>query len=121
MAPNRPKSGFESGVSTPASQPYFCKIELVLKLGALTPYDFSLNQLKTRVEVCQRLVNLLRKDLPLKQIITCDEKWVCYVKNYIRKRQWVPRTVKARPTPKAPFHQKKCKLSVWWGSRGLIH
>ena len=84
---------------------HFYKIELFSKLEALTPSDLRLNQLKTRVEVCPRLLDLYSEDLPLKQIITCDEKWVLYV-NYIRKHQWVPRTAKARATRRPRFIKK---------------
>jgi [histone H3]-lysine36 N-dimethyltransferase SETMAR len=99
---------------------HFSKLELVSKLGALIPYDLNQLQLNSRVEAGQRLLDLHRSQAWLKQIITCDEKWVCY-NNITRKRQWVKRTEHAKPTPKPPLHQKKRMLSVWWGTRGVVY
>lgn len=98
----------------------FCKLELVSKLGALIPHELNQNQLKSRVEVGQRLQVLRRTDAWLEKIIRCDEKWVCYSNN-VRKRQWVKHAGQARSTPKPPLHPKKRMLCVWWGTRGVVH
>ena len=99
---------------------YFSKLELVSKLGSLVPHDLNRHQLKSRVETCQRLYDLHRNNAWLKQIITCDEKWLCY-NNSTRKRQWVKRTDKVRTTPKSPLHPKRRMFCVWWGTRGIVH
>jgi hypothetical protein len=57
--------------------------------------------------------------LQLDKILTGDEKWVLYV-NVTRRHDWVPKDQRAAPTPKAGLHPKKCLLSLFWDTEGLI-
>uniref|UniRef100_A0A914ECI2 Uncharacterized protein n=1 Tax=Acrobeloides nanus TaxID=290746 RepID=A0A914ECI2_9BILA len=58
--------------------------------------------------------------LNLDSILTGDEKWVLYV-NIFRRRQWVNRGEDPAPTAKAGLHPKKCLLSLFWDTEGVVH
>lgn len=49
-----------------------------------------------------------------------DERWVLYV-NVIRRREWVNRGEKASPIAKAGLHPKKCPLSLFWDTEGVVY
>ncbi len=65
---------------------HLVKLDMVSKLGELLPHNLNENQKKSRIEACQKLLYSHRSSAWLNQIITCDEKWVCY-NNPIRKKQ----------------------------------
>jgi histone-lysine N-methyltransferase SETMAR len=56
----------------------------------------------------------------LHNLITGDEKWVLYV-NHTCKRQWLGAGQTGVATPKNDHYSMKIMLSVWWGSKGIIH
>lgn len=96
------------------------QLGFVLKIGSWVPHDLSLDQLKKRVEVCEKLLNFRRNFNWLDNLITGDEKWVLYV-NHTRKHQWLKPEQDAQPTPKPDLHPKKVMLCVWWDVYGVVY
>lgn len=90
------------------------------KYGVWIPHILSSFQLKQRINACIELLTSHRNYQWLNNIITSDEKWVVYV-NYTRKRQWLEAGQSGIATPKNELHPSKVMLSVWWGTRGVIH
>jgi len=89
------------------------------RYGVLVPHDLSAAQQKSRAEICSQNLESHRNFDWLTNLLTGDEKWVCY-KNHSRKRQWlgkgevgIPDTIELRP--------KKIMICVWWGVRGIVH
>jgi [histone H3]-lysine36 N-dimethyltransferase SETMAR len=108
------------GCTQPAILYHFKQFRLVSKLGEWVPHDLNPNQLKKRVEYCQKLLSLHRNTEWLRYLITGDEKWVLHV-NTIRKRQWLQPGQKPVSTPRPGLHPKKRMLCVWWGVTGVIY
>ena len=90
------------------------------KYGLWIPHELTKAQLDRRVDTCLELLSARRHFEWLNNLITSDEKWVMYV-NYTCKRQWLGSGETGIPTPNDQLHPKKVMLSVWWGTRGVIH
>jgi histone-lysine N-methyltransferase SETMAR len=92
----------------------------VLKIGTWVPHELSSNDLERRVDAATILLSKRRNFDWLDNIVTGDEKWCMHV-NHTRKRQWVDKEETPKPETKPDLHVKKVMLSVWWGTRGIIH
>lgn len=93
----------------------------VSKLGRWVPHTLSEKNKADRLRIASDLLNRYESDnLNLDSIVTGDEKWVLYV-NVIRRRQWVNMFEEAAGTSKAGLHPKKCLLSLFWDTEGLVH
>ncbi len=56
----------------------------------------------------------------MEQIITGDEKLVCYV-NVHRRRQWLDLGQEPLPDVKPHSYAKKIMLCIWWGMKGVVY
>lgn len=56
----------------------------------------------------------------LRQIITCDEKWVLH-DNSRRSSSWVKKRSSPGISSKPCIHQRKTMVTVWWNYKGIIH
>lgn len=92
----------------------------VQKLHAWLPHVLTDNDKKRRMETCAHLLSWKRNKAWLNNVITCDEKWVCY-SNVLRRHQWVNAEEQAQPEHKGELHEKKNLLCVWWGIHGIVH
>jgi [histone H3]-lysine36 N-dimethyltransferase SETMAR len=92
----------------------------VSKLGTWVPHELSVKNKADRLRIAAENLNLYGQALlPLDSILTGDEKWVLYV-NVTRRREWVLKGQSAAPTPKAGLHPKKCLLSFFWDTEGIV-
>ncbi|CAD5230885.1 unnamed protein product [Bursaphelenchus okinawaensis] len=92
----------------------------VKKLEKWVPHNLSNEQKKKRKEAAQKLLVRAKNPHFWDQIVTSDEKWVCY-NNKRRSRRWTCRGQPASHFAKPDLRQKKLMLTGWWCSRGLIH
>lgn len=84
------------------------------------PHDLTPEQQKRRVSVCQTLLKYPRDTRFLRQILTCDEKWIYYV-SVDNKKQWHLPGEPLLPVVKQSRFLKKVLISVWWNYEGIIH
>ena len=98
---------------------YLKRLGKVNKLGSFIPYNLNESQKKKRFDICKNLISKNESDPFLKRIITGDEKWVLY-KNISRKRQWIDKYGKPKPTPKNEIQRKKVLLSIFWDYQGIV-
>jgi histone-lysine N-methyltransferase SETMAR len=92
----------------------------VHKYGRSVPRQLSTDNLAQRASICASLLFRQRHQPFLEQIITGDEKWVCYV-NVRRRRQWLDPGQEPLPDVKSDSHVKKIMLCVWWDMNGVIY
>ena len=90
------------------------------RYGVWIPHQLTSDQLDRRVDACLELRSSHRNFDWLNNLITGDEKWVLYVNHSCKRQRLSPRE-KGIPTPKKELHPKKVMLSVWWGTKGIIH
>ena len=92
----------------------------VNKTGSYVPHFLTENDRKKRLTICKKLI-LKNSTRPfLKDLITGDETWI-YYENYSKKRQWLDKDEKPKPSPKRKSNKKKVMLSVFWDFQGIIH
>lgn len=84
------------------------------------PHDLTENQAQKRVETCRKLLENPRDDRFIRQIVTCDEKWV-YFSNPDKQNQWLNPGQVAEPVAKRDRFSRKALLCVWWNFEGVIH
>jgi histone-lysine N-methyltransferase SETMAR len=92
----------------------------VHKYGKSVPHQLSTDNLAQRASICAALLFRQRHQPFLEQIITGDEKWVCYA-NVHRRRQWLHQGQKPLPNVKPYLHAKKIMLCIWWNMKGIIY
>ena len=96
------------------------------RLGALykccreIPHDLNSEQEKRRVDICRKLLKYPLDSRFLRQILTCDEKWIYYVTTDNRK-QWLLKGMPFLPVVKQSRFQKKVMLCVWWNYECIVH
>lgn len=96
------------------------KLGFVNKKGTEVPHALSQQQKNQRVTACNDLLARLEAGMQLRQLITCDEKWV-YLNNKTAERQWLKPGEHGDPIPKRGQHAPKLLLCVWWSIMGVIH
>jgi histone-lysine N-methyltransferase SETMAR len=92
----------------------------VSKLGKWVPHELSETNLQTRISICNSLLSRYEIEPFLKQIITCDEKWVFY-DNAVNKRQWLDANEAPEHIAKRDIHGDKRLLCIWWDYKGPVH
>lgn len=88
------------------------------KMPAIVPHDLSAEQLRARVQICEKLLCRRRTFAWLDQIVAMDEKWMSY-DNSAPKRIWIDAREKPKPFAKPPVHGKKEMLSFFFSSSGF--
>ena len=84
------------------------------------PHDLTEIQAQNRVNACRKLLENPRDDRFIRQIVTCDEKWV-YFSNPDKRNQWLNPGQEAEPVTKRDRFSRKALLCVWWNFEGVIH
>lgn len=92
----------------------------VKKMDKWVPHDLTEIHMKTRLEIATSLLRRHSTDPFLDRIITCDEKWIVY-DNRKRSAQWLSAHESPKEFPKMNLHPKKCMVTVWWSTAGVIH
>lgn len=108
------------GCSHTTIENYLSDLGKTWKYGLWIPHEMTKDQLNRRVDTCLELLTARRHFEWLNNLVTGDEKWVLYV-NHSNKRQWLGSGETGIPTPNGDLHPKKVMLSVWWGTKGVIH
>jgi [histone H3]-lysine36 N-dimethyltransferase SETMAR len=84
------------------------------------PHDLTEIQAQNRVNACRKLLENPLDDRFIRQIVTCDEKWV-YFSNPDKRNQWLNPGQVAEPVAKRDRFSRKVLLCVWWNFEGVIH
>ena len=87
------------------------RLGLVKKLDIWIPHELKRIHLTKRINTCDLHLKRNEFDPFLKQIITCDEKWIVW-NNVLRKQSWSKRDEPPQTTSKGELHQKKIMMSV---------
>lgn len=91
------------------------------KTPRLHPHDLTAAQAQNRVDICKQLLENPCDDRFWRRIITGDEKWIIFLRNPDKRRQWVPEGKKAKPVVRQVRFCQKVMLSVWWNFEGVVH
>lgn len=84
------------------------------------PHELTENQIKQRLETCQKLLSNPFDARFIRRIVTSDEKWV-YLANPNRQNNWLDPGQSPIQVPKRDRFSKKLLLCVWWNFEGVIH
>ncbi|CAK9826066.1 Histone-lysine N-methyltransferase SETMAR [Anthophora retusa] len=99
---------------------HLAQIGKVKKLDKWIPHELTDAQKERRLDACLSLLSRNKAEPFLKQIVTCDEKWIMY-DNRKRSSQWLDKDESPKHCPKLDIHQKKLMVTVWWSASGVIH
>ena len=91
-----------------------------LRLDKWVPHQLNEKQKMKRLTICSSLKVRLEKENFLKDIITCDEKWIAY-SNPHRGKHWIHAGSPPLKIAKSDLHPRKVLLCLWWSIKGIIH
>jgi histone-lysine N-methyltransferase SETMAR len=85
------------------------------------PHELTMPQQTKRFNACVQLLERHSEDrLDLRDIVTCDEKWIAF-DNPHRHNEWRSYGQEASSTPVKDFRKEKRMLVVFWCFAGIIH
>ena len=108
------------GASSTTVIRHLAELKMVKKLPMYVPHELTVDQKKSRFDICSQLLLRSKNESFIDRIVTCDEKW-CLYDNRKRCAMWLDKNDPPKSFPKPNLHPKKTMVSVWWCRKGIIH
>ena len=84
------------------------------------PHELIQELMRRRIDICEKLLRYSKDERFLRQIVTCDEKWLYY--RYLdTNNQWIDKRSQTEAVVKHGRFEKKSLLCVWWNYEGGVH
>jgi len=81
------------------------------------PHELIQELMKRRIDICEKLLRYPKDERFLRQIVTCDEKWLYFDTN----NQWIDRGSQAEAVDKHGRFEKNSVFCVLWNYEGVVH
>ena len=107
-------------VSKSSAENHLQQLGYVNRFDVWVPRKLRTKNLLDLISTCDSLLKHNENVPFLKQIVTCNEKWILY-NNVERERPWGKGNEPPPTTPKVGLHPKKVMLCRWWDWKGVLY